>query len=141
MFSFLALYHAEWCICMHFDKFIPSECSQVQKHIGFLNISTIFVSRVLTKDFSYCFSMVWLRNWQNMNVQKKCKCNSASDCDKCSFVVGNYMQKQKIYKKSNMVCLLVGSDARVNNIANQTKSSNKIFFNYTVIQFWNFIIK
>lgn len=40
-----------------------------------------------------------------------------------------------------MVCLLVGSDARVNNIANQTKSLNKIFFNYTVIQFWNFIIK
>lgn len=35
------------------------------------------------------------------------------------------MQKKK--KKSKMVCLLVGSDARVNNIANQTKSSNKIF--------------
>lgn len=29
--------------------------------------------------------------------------------------------------KSKMVSLLVGSDARVNNIANQTKSSNKIF--------------
>lgn len=46
------------------------------------------------------------------------------NCDKCSFVVGNYMQKKK---KSKMVSLLVGSDARVNNIANQTKSSNKIF--------------
>lgn len=30
-------------------------------------------------------------------------------------------------KKSKMVSLLVGSGARVNNIANQTKSSNKIF--------------
>lgn len=34
-----------------------------------------------------------------------------------------------------MVCLLVGSDARVNNIANQTKSSNKIFL---TIQSFNF---
>lgn len=50
-------------------------------------------------------------------------------------------KNKKYIKKSNMVCLLVGSDARVNNIANQTKSSNKIFFNYTGIQFWNFIIK
>lgn len=36
-------------------------------------------------------------------------------------------KNKKYIKKSNMVCLLVGSDARVNNIANQTKSSNKIF--------------
>lgn len=30
-------------------------------------------------------------------------------------------KNKKYIKKSNMVCLLVGSDARVNNIANQTE--------------------
>lgn len=44
-------------------------------------------------------------------------------------------KNKKYIKKSNMVCLLVGSDARVNNIANQTKSSNKIFL---TIQSFNF---
>lgn len=44
-------------------------------------------------------------------------------------------KNKKYIKKSNMVCLLVGSDAKVNNIANQTKSSNKIFL---TIQSFNF---
>lgn len=45
-------------------------------------------------------------------------------------------------QKSNMVCLLVGSEARVNNIANQTKSSNKIFKlrSQSILQFHHKII-
>lgn len=135
MFSFLALYHAEWCICMHFDKFIPSECSQVQKHIGFLNISTIFVSRVLTKDFSYCFSVVWLRNWQNIKYRKNVNAILHLIVINAALLLETTCKNKKYIKKSNMVCLLVGSDARVNNIANQTKSSNKIFL---TIQSFNF---